>query len=387
MANLFFSLPSFGFQACTNSSKHLKSFLASPHEHHKRSLSVYASASTSSSPINVEYLETEFSGHGASFAGLGEGCVVKMKTENGSAARLMLPSGLITSYKPQMWHGGSMEVLHTSVSEGGDGGTVVRGGVSVGFKCETQEGQPWFPSNWSLYDVRGDSETSIEVELMCTDAQDKVEMRNIVTLQENLLSSELVITNWSSSNLLVMGSFVSHLTVSTPDAAYAIGLEGSSYYAKPPLTSKFSIIPPGYSQRKPTGSNQSWGQTVLGGFLSGWGSKEERINDTHPGDEEFSNAEIEEEEDDNYAHLTEKMSRIYTTAPRRFTVIDRGRRNSVTVGRSGLDELYIFSPGSTYEWYGKYAYICLGPSALLKPVVLGPEAVWRAAQHLHNPNL
>ncbi|XP_068635387.1 protein NDH-DEPENDENT CYCLIC ELECTRON FLOW 5-like [Aristolochia californica] len=373
MPNLFLFSPSLtGFQACTNPSKHLKSFSLSPH--HKRSLSVFASASTSSSPINVEYLEKEFSGHGASFAGLGEGCVVKMRTENGSAATLMLPSGLITSYKPQMWHGGSLEVLHTLVSEGEDGGSVVHGGVSVGFKCETEEGQPWSPSVWSLYDVRGNSETFIEVELMCTDAQDKVEVRNIVTLQEDLLSSELVISNWSSSSLQLMGSFVSHLTVSTPDATYAIGLEGSSYFSKPPLMSDFSIIPPGYIQRKKSGSNQPRGQT------------EDRIGN-QPKENEDSNAEIEEEEDDNYTHLTEKMSKIYTTAPRQLTIIDRGKRNSVTVGRIGLDELYIFSPGSSYEWYGKYAYICVGPSAVLKPVVLDPEAVWRVAQYLHNPNL
>ncbi|KAF6154064.1 hypothetical protein GIB67_018986, partial [Kingdonia uniflora] len=50
--------------------------------------------------------------------------------------------------------------------------------------------------------------------------------------------------------------------------------------------------------------------------------------------------ENEGEEEDNYAQLTDKMSRIYTSAPRKFTIIDRGKRNSVIVGRDGFDELY-----------------------------------------------
>lgn len=69
-----------------------------------------------------------------------------------------------------------------------------------------------------------------------------------------------------------------------------------------------------------------------------------------------------------------------------YLLMKQGRRNSVIVGKAGFDELYIFSPGSNYKWYGKYAYICTGPSAMLKPVILGPEGVWRGAQYLQNPN-
>lgn len=92
--------------------------------------------------------------------------------------------------------------------------------------------------------------------------------------------------------------------------------------------------------------------------------------------------ESEGEEEDNYAQMTERMSRIYTSTPRRFTVIDRGRRNSIVVGKDGFDELYVFSPGSNCRWYGKYAYICTGPSAMLKPVLVSLEGVWRGAQYL-----
>lgn len=65
----------------------------------------------------------------------------------------------------------------------------------------------------------------------------------------------------------------------------------------------------------------------------------------------------------------------------------QGRRNSVVVGREGFDELYMFSPGSNHDLYGQYAYICVGQAAVLKPIIIGSEEVWRGGQHLHNPNL
>jgi len=65
----------------------------------------------------------------------------------------------------------------------------------------------------------------------------------------------------------------------------------------------------------------------------------------------------------------------------------QGRRNSIEVGRDGFDELYIFSPGSRHKWYGKYAYVCVGQSALLEPIILSPQSEWRGLQQLHNPNL
>lgn len=57
------------------------------------------------------------------------------------------------------------------------------------------------------------------------------------------------------------------------------------------------------------------------------------------------------------------------------------------VGREGFDELYIYSPGSKHEFYTKYCYICIGPTAILKPVIVRPQEVWAGVQSLHNPNL
>lgn len=123
-----------------------------------------AASAPSPAPVNVEYLAAEFAGHGVGFEPVGGSCAVKMALSNGSVAHLLLPSGLVTSYKPAMWHGTVTEVLHTNVAEGPGGRAVIRGGVDVDIRCATGGGGGWSPSGaWSLRDVRGDPMTSIEV--------------------------------------------------------------------------------------------------------------------------------------------------------------------------------------------------------------------------------
>ncbi|KAK1297077.1 hypothetical protein QJS10_CPB15g02117 [Acorus calamus] len=339
-------------------------------------------------PINADYLDKEFRVDGVSFEGIGDGdlCVVKMGLDGGggsaACAAVLLPSGVITSYKAKMWHGSNVEVIHTSVSEG-VGGAVIRGGVSVGCGCGVAGERPWWPRSWSLMDVRGSSHNSIQVELISVNPKHGVEFKYLITLQQDLLSSELVVTNMGSSNLQLMGSILSHLEVSSPNATYAVGLQGSSYFNKPPPMSEFLIVPPNFNEKSRSNAKKS---QFLEGILSGWSSREQKSTDEAKSGGELSE-DVEREEGEDYAQLTEKMSRIYTTAPTKFTVIDRGRRTSVVFGRSGFEELYFLGPGSTYEQYGKYSYICVGPSAVLKPIMLAPERLWRGAQYLFNPNI
>lgn len=133
----------------------------------KRELIVPRVASIPYQPINVDYLEEEFSGHGVTFQGIGENCVAKMGLENGSTAILMLPSGLITSYKAAMWHGGTDEMLHSSVTEEdevkGPVAAAIQGGVSLDLDFTSGDGVSWSPSNWALQNIRGTSEDSIQV--------------------------------------------------------------------------------------------------------------------------------------------------------------------------------------------------------------------------------
>lgn len=118
------------------------------------------------SSMDVGYLQSQFSTSGVSFTGIGESCVMRMELDNGTAANLMLPSGLITSFKAQMWHGATMELLHTSVSQGedSDSAAVIRGGLSLALLCEIDDsGVSWSPSVWTLHQVRGTPQESIQV--------------------------------------------------------------------------------------------------------------------------------------------------------------------------------------------------------------------------------
>lgn len=327
-----------------------------------------ASAQTTPTPINVDYLSREFSGHSVTFESLGDDCAVKMCVDNGSVATMMLPTGLVTSYKPQLWYGSQMEVLQTSVVKSEDGDAVViTGGVSVGFSFFDSRSESsdlgggfssfWSPTSWALLDVKGTSEDCVQVVLISVDPENTIEIKYVVTLGADHLSSEVTITNLKSTSVQVIGFVLTHLKASTPDATYAFGLHGCNYQRRPPLQSYFSIIP--NSRKKTTSLNNYW-----------WSDKVK-----------------EEEESDHSFHMTEKFSRVYTCAPRRVTVLDRGRRNSVIMERRGFEEVYMSSPGSEYEWYGKYAYVCIGPSALLKPITLDPHHTWCCGQYLHNPNL
>lgn len=332
-------------------------------------------AAAAPSPLNVDYLAAEFAGHGVSFEAVGSSCAIKMAVRNGSAAHLLLPSGLVTSYKPAMWHGEPTEVLHTTVAEGANGRAVIRGGVSMDLRCADGGGDvlpPWSPSGaWSLRDVRGSPTGSIEVDLVSVAPENRVEARCVVTLHPEALASEFTVANTTSSPMTLSGAVSNHLRVSTPDATYAVGLQGSDYRRREPMLSEFSIIPPDFRTQSAR-TAQHWANKGFDMVLSGGGSAVAQ--------------EPDGEEDDDYKHLTAELCRIYSHAPREFTVIDRGRRNSICLHRRGFEELHVFSPGSKYEWYGKYAYVCVGP-AMLEPVLLGPGGTWKGAQYLRNPNL
>ena len=136
------------------------------YNNNRREFPIPSVASIPYQPINVDYLEGEFSGHGVTFEGIADSYVAKMGLDNGSTATLMLPSGLITSYKAPMWHGGTVELLHTSVSKGDEGEPVIQGGVSLALNCEGDNEVSWSPSNWALRDIRGNSKDSIKVSLI-----------------------------------------------------------------------------------------------------------------------------------------------------------------------------------------------------------------------------
>lgn len=350
--------------------------------------------STGYQNTEVGYFETKFgSQEGVSFSSIGdEGCVMKMGLENGSSTSLMLPSGLITSFKAAMWHGSSLELLQTSVSasDNGDGdGVSVRGGLSLDLRCEDDAGVSWSPNAWKLNQVRGTPRDSIQVELVSNNTSEEgseVEVKHIITLGEEFLTSEIIVSNSSnSSSLRLMGSIISHLALSTPEATYAIGLQRSDFVIRPPLMSGFSLIPPEFIKRD--GSKDTSNYSGLQKLFPNWVAKNQDgdVESLTKNSQDELDDSVQEEEDDN-KHLATKISRIYTNTPRNFTIIDRGRRNSVIFERYGFKEVYILSPGSAHESYSKYSYVCIGNSALLEPIILKAGSEWRGGLSLWNPN-
>lgn len=150
----------------------------------------------------------------------------------------------------------------------------------------------------------------MQVELITSNQESLVEIKHIVTLSKDALSSELIITNSKATSVRLTGSVLSHLAVSTPEATYALGLEMSNFFSRPPVSSKFAIVPPDFDKRNKSGSGNIWQ------LFSSWASRNPEIANE---EEE----ELEGEEDDGNKQLTEKMSRIYTSAPTNFTVLDR----------------------------------------------------------------
>ncbi|CAK8532979.1 unnamed protein product [Lathyrus sativus] len=346
-------------------------------------------ASVPYQPINFDYLQQEFSGYGVTFEEVGGSCMAKMELKNGSIATILLPSGLITSYKAPMWHGGKVELLHTAVSQGEFGDAIIQGGVSLNFNFQVNndddddnEEVSWSPTNWVLHNIKGNAEESIQVELINKGPDSKIGLKYIVTLEEDGLGSELEVSNSNSWSLQMTGSVLTHLTVSTPEATYAIGLERSNYYIRPPFESEFILSPPDSSEDN--GLEKTWKSSVKQ-FFPGWGTSNQN-NEVEQS--QIDSGDAMGEETESYKQLKERISLVYTDAPRSFTLIDRGRRNSVLVGRNGFDETYLFSPGSSgIESYSKYAYICVGQAAVLQPIVLSSQNVWKGGLYLHNPNL
>lgn len=163
----------------------------------------------------------------------------------------------------------------------------------------------------------------MQVELISIDAKDMAEVRFVLSLKEDTLSSELIVSNSKSSSIHMMGSLLSHLTVSTPEATYACGLEGSNFFSRPMFLSDFSIVPPYLGQESGFGFGQLRGNVGLEGILSGRGARNQKNADKGKSRQKEIEEELEGEENDNYKPLTDQMSRIYTSAPRYFTVIDR----------------------------------------------------------------
>lgn len=157
----------------------------------------------------------------------------------------------------------------------------------------------------------------MQVELINKGQDGKIGLKYIVTLEKDCLGSELEISNANSLPLQMKGSILSHLTVSTPEATYAIGLERSNYYSRPPFESEFILSPPDSSEDE--GFGKIWKSSVKQ-LIPSWGTNNQ--NNEAEGSQRDSE-DVNGEEMENYKQLKDRISLVYTDAPRSFTLIDR----------------------------------------------------------------
>lgn len=65
----------------------------------------------------------------------------------------------------------------------------------------------------------------------------------------------------------------------------------------------------------------------------------------------------------------------------------QGRELFFRVIRIGFEDIYVSSPGSFSQKYGRDHFICTGPASILVPVVVNPGEEWKAAQVIEHDNL
>ncbi|KAH9331127.1 hypothetical protein KI387_003235, partial [Taxus chinensis] len=263
-------------------------------------------SSVSYSMLNdAEYLENKFGGRGLKFSRNRGTCLVQMTVENGSSARLVLPHGLITSYEPLMWHGGYVEVLHTIASANS-----LQGGIGL-ILNNAQDGSSWSATDWVVHSVSAKPKDAIQVTLRCCNGDGMLSVKYVVTLYDKVLTTAVLVENISSSPVELTSSIMTHLTASTPDGAYAIGLKGCSYCTEPPLPSEFNIVSNIREESKP-----SPGWSLMQNLF---GKKEKRELET-------GDAGVESKwvvENDDIAHLRNKMSRVYSTSREQMRFNDK----------------------------------------------------------------
>lgn len=76
---------------------------------------------------------------------------------------------------------------------------------------------------------------------------------------------------------------------------------------------------------------------------------------------------------------------IVSETPIFFTF--QGKGLVFRVIRLGFEDIYVSSPGSFFDKYGRDYFICTGPAAMLVPVTVNPGEEWRGAQVIEHDNL
>ncbi|KAG7658446.1 Galactose mutarotase-like domain superfamily [Arabidopsis suecica] len=321
--------------------------------------------------INTEKLEDKFGRKGIKFSESNNIPMVELKVRNGSSLKLSLSDAHVLSYKPKVYwkDEGFEEVLYTvdgDESRGGVGVVIVngeepKGGSSVISGCE-----------WSVKDTDSDAIDALQIELSCTAGV--LDITYIVSLYPVSMATALVVKNNGRKPVTLKPGIMSYLRFKKRSGAGIQGLKGCSYCPNPPLSSPFELLSPSEAMKAES---------------SGWFGSEEGEKPGVWAVEDSVITLLEKKMSRIYgAPPAERLKAVYNTPPSKFETIDQGRGLFFRMIRIGFEEMYVGSPGSMWDKYGKQHYfVCTGPTSMLVPVDVASGETWRGAMVIEHDNL
>ncbi|XP_060668898.1 photosynthetic NDH subunit of subcomplex B 2, chloroplastic-like [Ziziphus jujuba] len=284
-----------------------------------------------------------------------------------------------TTYCESSWsinhhHIRSRSTFYFTIPTNGSASTRTKGGIGLVINDVSEPGSKGslLLAEWTVKDVDSDAIDALQVELSCSSGV--LDLIYVVTLYPVSMATALIVKNKGRKNVTLTNAILSHFRFKRRNGAAIQGLRGCSYCSHPPLSSRFEILSPaeamktedpglfafGYEPEKKPGlwTSQDMPFTILNNKLS-------RVYAAPP---------------------KERLKAFYNTPPSKYETLDQGRELFFRVIRMGFEEIYLSSPGSFSEKYGKEYFICTGPASMLVPLVVKPGEDWRGAQVIEHDN-
>ncbi|XP_057544284.1 photosynthetic NDH subunit of subcomplex B 2, chloroplastic [Amaranthus tricolor] len=363
-----------------------------PFTHLKPITTITKSSLTSTPSSLIESLNDQFGRKGINFLDSTDPTIntpiVELSVRNGSSLKLHLSNAHITSYKPKVYwkDDGFEEVLYTFPNSKGGVGLVVNDVTQPVVSAKkpdpfrrsepgsaTPKGSVLTGVEWFVKDVDSDSFDAVQVELGCTSGS--LDITYVVSLYPESMASAVLVKNNGRKSLDLTSAILSHLKFKKRDGSGIQGLQGCSYCSHPPLSSPFEILSPSEAMKvdEPglfSFSSESPPKTGQ------WTTQNEPITILK---NKFSRVYT--------APPTERSKAFFRTPPSKYETVDQGKGLVFRVIRLGFEDIYLSSPGSFFDKYGRDYFICTGPAAMLVPVTVNPGEEWRGAQVIEHDNL
>lgn len=296
--------------------------------------------------------------------------MVELKVRNGSSLKLSLSDAHVVSYQPKVYwkDDGFEEVLYTV-----EDGNKTRGGVGLVIINEEEKASSVLSGcDWTVKDTDSDAIDALQIELSCTAGF--LDITYIVSLYPVSIATAVVVKNNGRKPVSLKPGIISSLRFKKRSGAGIQGLKGCSYCPSPPLSSPFELLSPSEAMKADS---------------SGWFGSEDGEKPGIWAVEDSVITLLEKKMSRVYgAHPAERLKAVYNTPPSKYETIDQGRGLFFRMIRMGFEDMYVGSPGSMWDKFGKQQYfVCTGPASMLVPIDVGAGETWRGAMVIEHDNL